>query len=222
MNLVIAGVQGSGKGTQAAIIAKKYNLTHISTGDILREHIKNKTELGIAYQESYNAGIFASDDIIYDIIKQEITPDILRDGFILDGFPRNKNQRQWLINNYQIDGTIIIELDEEVAEYRMLTRRRSDDTPESINTRIQDFNKKTLPIIEKLPHVYYVDGDQAIVSVAYEIDSEIIAAIHTNMSIKNALFRSQLRHQKLITISHIEATHILAISIMLYLNFILG
>jgi adenylate kinase len=159
MNIVIAGVQGSGKGTQATKIATEYGLTHISPGDVLRKHIADRTPLGIEYKTEYDAGKLASDKIILEIIALEIE-NANSNGFILDGFPRTIAQAEWLNDNYDIDLTILLECDHDIVVDRMMYRMRSDDTPDGIKQRIKTYCDVTEPAIRELPHRFSVMADQ--------------------------------------------------------------
>ena len=92
MKIVILGPPGAGKGTQADFIIKKYNIPHISTGDIFRENIKNGTELGVKAKSYMDKGLLVPDELVIDIVKDRIVRDDCKDGFLLDGFPRTVAQ----------------------------------------------------------------------------------------------------------------------------------
>ena len=96
MNLILLGPPGAGKGTQAAKIIEKYNIPHISTGDIFRENIKNGTELGKKAQEYMNKGQLVPDELVVEIATDRLTKDDCKDGFLLDGFPRTVFQAEEL------------------------------------------------------------------------------------------------------------------------------
>lgn len=159
MNFIISGIQGCGKGTQSQLLCDRYNLKHISTGDCLREHIRNKTELGIAYEKENAKGNLASDDVVFAIIKYET--DNLGDhsGYILDGFPRNKTQAKWITEHLEIDYVVYIKADKQIAINRMLERGRADDTQEAIDRRISIFEEDTIPAIDSLTIDIMVDGN---------------------------------------------------------------
>lgn len=159
MNFIISGIQGCGKGTQSQLLCDRYNLKHISTGDCLREHIRNKTELGIAYEKENEKGNLASDDVVFAIIKYET--DNLGDhsGYILDGFPRNKTQAKWITEHLEIDYVVYIKADKQIAINRMLERGRADDTQEAIDRRISIFEEDTIPAIDSLTIDIMVDGN---------------------------------------------------------------
>ncbi len=96
MNLILLGPPGAGKGTQAAKIVEKYNIPHISTGDIFRENIKNGTELGKKAQEYMNAGQLVPDELVVEIATDRLNADDCKNGFLLDGFPRTVFQAEKL------------------------------------------------------------------------------------------------------------------------------
>ena len=107
MNLIILGPPGAGKGTQAAFIALEKNIPHISTGDMLREAIKNGTELGLQAKAVMDAGNLVSDELIIELVKERISQDDCKNGFLFDGFPRTIPQAEALQeNNIEINGVI--------------------------------------------------------------------------------------------------------------------
>ena len=124
MNLIILGPPGAGKGTQAAFIASEQNIPHISTGDMLREAIKNGTELGLQAKAVMDAGNLVSDELIIELVKERISKDDCKNGFLFDGFPRTIPQAEALQeNNVDINGVIeLVIADEEIIK-RMSGRR---------------------------------------------------------------------------------------------------
>ena len=124
MNLIILGPPGAGKGTQAAFIASEQNIPHISTGDMLREAIKNGTELGLQAKAEMDAGNLVSDELIIEVVKERISQEDCKTGFLFDGFPRTIPQAEALQeNNVDINGVIeLVIADEEIIK-RMSGRR---------------------------------------------------------------------------------------------------
>ena len=124
MNLIILGPPGAGKGTQAAFIASEQNIPHISTGDMLREAIKNGTELGLQAKAVMDAGNLVSDELIIELVKERISKDDCKNGFLFNGFPRTIPQAEALQeNNVDINGVIeLVIADEEIIK-RMSGRR---------------------------------------------------------------------------------------------------
>ena len=124
MNLIILGPPGAGKGTQAAFIASEQNIPHISTGDMLREAIKNGTELGLQAKAVMDSGNLVSDELIIKLVKERISQEDCKNGFLFDGFPRTIPQAEALQeNNVDINGVIeLVIADEEIIK-RMSGRR---------------------------------------------------------------------------------------------------
>jgi len=124
MNLIILGPPGAGKGTQAAFIASEQNIPHISTGDMLREAIKNGTELGLQAKAVMDAGNLVSDELIIELVKERISQEDCKNGFLFDGFPRTIPQAEALQeNNVDINGVIELVIEDEEIIKRMSGRR---------------------------------------------------------------------------------------------------
>ena len=124
MNLILLGPPGAGKGTQATFIALEKKIPHISTGDMLREAIKNGTELGLKAKAVMDAGNLISDDLIIELVKERISQNDCKNGFLFDGFPRTIPQAEALKeNNVEINAVIeLVVVDEEIIK-RMSGRR---------------------------------------------------------------------------------------------------
>ena len=128
MNILFFGPNGSGKGTQGAILKTKYNIPHIESGAIFRENIKGGTELGKQAKAYIDKGDLVPDDITIPMILDRLKEDDCKNGWLLDGFPRNKNQaiklHEALKNaNMRLDVVIEMELDREIAKNRIMGRR---------------------------------------------------------------------------------------------------
>jgi len=174
-NYIIFGPPGAGKGSQAVILSKKYNLKHISTGDILREEIKNGTKLGLKVKSLMDEGALVSDDIILEIIKSVILNATGYSGFLYDGFPRTIYQFSALDEflkkiGQKVDAVISLVVKEEVLIRRMLRRAeiegRADDADINVvKTRISTYREQTEPLIEifeKRGNYYPLEGDTTI------------------------------------------------------------
>lgn len=156
-NLVLFGKPGAGKGTQAVILKDKYNLIHISTGDLFRNHIKNQTQLGELAKSFIDKGELVPDQVTIDILKDEIEKNPNANGFIFDGFPRTIVQAQaldelLLSKGMQIDATLALDYDDEILVQRILERGkvsgRTDDQDESkVRNRFVEYREKTQPLI---------------------------------------------------------------------------
>jgi len=120
---IIMGPAGSGKGTQAKLLCKGYDLVHISVGDIFRWHIGHKTKIGSKVQRYLNVGRLVPDEMVADVVKERLGVHDWRYGFVLDGFPRNAPQAEFFLENFDIDAVIALELHEEAAIERMQSRR---------------------------------------------------------------------------------------------------
>ncbi|MGM0366351.1 MAG: adenylate kinase [Actinomycetota bacterium] len=128
MIVILLGAPGAGKGTQAKKLSEKFKIPHISTGDILRKEIKQKTELGKKAEKYVNDGKLVPDDLIIEIIRKEIQGKKAEDGFLLDGFPRNITQARMLEKmfdqmGYSVDKVVNISVDKEEVIRRLSSRR---------------------------------------------------------------------------------------------------
>ncbi len=120
---VIMGVQGSGKGTQAKILAKDFDLVHISVGDLFRWNIQNHTKLGARVKRTVAAGELVTDEVVAEIVGRRLSQHDWNYGFILDGFPRNGAQAEFFLESYDIDAVINIDVPYEIVMHRVLSRR---------------------------------------------------------------------------------------------------
>ncbi len=176
MRIVIFGPQGSGKGTQAELIARRHGWPYISTGDIFRYHLKNQTELGNKIQPYINAGNLVPDDLTNHLVKERLQQPDCEMGFVLDGYPRNQAQLEFLNSLTGIDLAIAIELNDSQAIERLANRlackcgmsyhtiynkpkvvgicdkcggrlfKREDDNPGVISQRLGIFHHETEPL----------------------------------------------------------------------------
>jgi len=183
MNLILFGPPGAGKGTQADILIKKYNIVQISTGDMLREEVKLGTQLGKAAKSIMVKGNLVSDEIIISMIEKRIIKPDCKNGFILDGFPRTLQQAIDLDNildksNIYIDKVIEISVDEDILLKRITKRAleskitRDDDNSEILKNRIVVYKKDTLPVLKyykDLNKLYSIDGMQSVERVSKDI-----------------------------------------------------
>jgi adenylate kinase len=157
VNLLVLGPQGSGKGTQAKRIAADHDIPHVSTGDMFRAAVASKSELGRKVEPILASGELVPDELTVELIRERLSEDDARRGFILDGFPRNLAQAQALDATLarigrHLDAILFLDLPDEVCIERMSTRAadegRADDTPDAIATRLQIYHHETEPIVE--------------------------------------------------------------------------
>ena len=177
MKVVLVGAPGSGKGTQATKISEKYNLPHISTGDIFRENMKLNTPVGIRVRELMDSGSFCPDDLTVQMVKERLSQEDCKNGYLLDGFPRNLAQATALEEFSKPEIVLNIDVDFNKIEKRITGRRvcekcgssfhvnevgntkicpscngnlitRKDDMPETIKHRLEVYVEQTMPIID--------------------------------------------------------------------------
>ena len=159
MNIILFGAPGAGKGTQANFLINEFDLIQISTGDMLREEVKRKTELGKKVENIMANGDLVSDDIIFSLISNRLTIRDKKNGFIFDGFPRNLKQAQKLdeiVNdmNINIDFVLHIDVNEDILTNRIEKRAkqekitRKDDTTAVLIERLKVYNKETKPVLD--------------------------------------------------------------------------
>lgn len=158
INLILFGPPGSGKGTQAKKLEEKYNLLHISTGDMFRYELKNETPLGKKAKQYMDKGELVPDEITVDMLRERVKLAGANKGIIFDGFPRTKDQAEALdlmldSQGTEISALLLLEVDDEEIVKRILKRGetsgRKDDKDESIiRKRIEVFKKQTAPVFE--------------------------------------------------------------------------
>ena len=199
MNIILFGAPGAGKGTQAKELTKKYEIPQISTGDILRAAIANKTPLGLEAKKLMDEGKLVSDDIVNGLVEARLQEADCEKGFILDGFPRTVAQAEALDGILEkIEKVIALDVsDDEIIE-RITGRRvskktgkiyhikynppvdenpedleqRADDNKETVVKRLEVYNKQTAPVLDyykKQGKVYTVDGTKKLEEITKDI-----------------------------------------------------
>lgn len=208
MKLILLGPPGAGKGTQAESIKEEYKLVHISTGDIFRKNMKEQTPLGKKAKEYVDQGQLVPDEITIAMVEDRLNESDVKEGFLLDGFPRSVNQAEALDKildklGSKIDKVINIKVDKSILVDRAVGRRicrdcgatyhveynptskdgvcdkcngetyqRADDTAETVNNRIDVYEKETLPLVEYYTNknvLVTIDGVQEISKVFQDI-----------------------------------------------------
>ena len=188
MNIVIFGPPGAGKGTQSKFIVNKYNLYQLSTGDLLRNEIKNKTELGSEISSIMNAGELVSDNIVSELIEKFVSNNKYKNKIIFDGYPRNLEQAKNLdkmlrLHGQKIDVVLKLSVTLATVKKRILERhnqeKREDDNEEIAIKRYKTYENSSLPVLD-----YYkgfnllkvVNGESTISEINTEI-SDLIDAL---------------------------------------------
>jgi adenylate kinase len=161
MRIVLLGAPGSGKGTQAALLEKRLGVPHISTGVLLRRAVAEDTTLGRQARAPLDRGELVPDDVMLELIEARLSQADARQGFVLDGYPRNLNQARALDGLLErlgqpVDEAIQIDIDPEAVIARIARRaqleERSDDTEEIVRHRMEVYAEQTAPVVE-----YYAD-----------------------------------------------------------------
>lgn len=189
INIALFGVPGAGKGTQAKLLSQELDIVHISTGEIIREEIEKRSPVGIEAEEIINKGELLDDYIISRMFRNEIERITPRAGLLIDGYPRTIVQAELLeeiFNNfgYKLDALIELVITEEVSVDRLLKRAeiegRSDDNPETMKKRFEEYRSKTAPITDYYNRkgIYFgIDGIGTIKEINNRI-LEVIRSLH--------------------------------------------
>ena len=205
MNIILLGAPGAGKGTQASRISEKYKLPHISTGDIFRDNIKRGTEIGLLAKSYTDNGKLVPDEVTCKIVEGRLQEENCKNGYLLDGFPRNLFQAQELDKFSKVDAVINIDIDLSLLMDRLCGRRvckscgesyhvnflngkttcdkcggelyqRKDDNEETVGNRLKVYSEQTAPLIQ-----YYKDKNVLIdidgVGTIDEVFARIAAAL---------------------------------------------
>ena len=187
MNIILFGAPGAGKGTQANFLIKEFDLTQISTGEMLRNSVESKTELGKQVESFMASGDLVPDNIIFSLITERLNDIDMKKGFIFDGFPRNLKQAQKLdeiINaiNINLDFVFHIDVDEKILTNRIENRAkqekitRKDDTSEVLIERLKVYNRDTKPVLDHYANqniLNVIDGMGTIDEVSSNISTII-------------------------------------------------
>jgi adenylate kinase len=182
VNVVIFGPPGAGKGTQALNIAKKFNLYQVSTGDLLRNEVKNQTIIGKDIENIISKGDFATDEIVNELIKNIIDDSQRKNKLIFDGYPRSLSQAKNLDkllkeSNQKIDFIFFLNVKKEMIikriEKRKVLEKRPDDNLLTILKRYDTYMETTKPVLDfysKNPNFYEIDGNEKIEEISRKIE----------------------------------------------------
>jgi adenylate kinase len=188
VKLLFVGPPGAGKGTQAARVAERLGIPHISTGDMFRDHVSRGTELGVRVDSIMKAGEYVPDEITVEMLRERVAEPDAKDGFILDGFPRTVGQAEaldGLIGRHGLDTVVVFEVEEDALVERLLARGRADDTEETLRTRFKVYQEQTAPLLD----IYNARG--IIVSIdgigeVEEVTDRILEALDTDNRLSTA------------------------------------
>ena len=182
MNVIIFGPPGAGKGTQANNLVKKYNLYQISTGDLLRNEVANKTDIGRNIEDIISKGDFATDEIVNELIQNVVSNPQKKNKLIFDGYPRSLSQAKnldLLLNssNQKIDFIFFLNVKKETIikriEKRKILEKRADDNLKTILKRYDTYMETTKPVLDfysKNPNFYEIDGSVKIDEISSKIE----------------------------------------------------
>lgn len=185
VKLIFLGPPGAGKGTQASRIAEFYQVPHISTGDILRNNVAQKSPLGLQAKEYMDKGELVPDRLILDMVEERLKQNDAQHGWILDGFPRNvtqadfvekllsasKNGNDTQEEKAEISNSLMVinlQVPDKVLVNRLLSRGRQDDNEETIKNRLKVYHQQTEPLIEfykERQQLVTIDGNQSVDAV---------------------------------------------------------
>ena len=181
MNVIIFGPPGAGKGTQANNLVKKYNLYQISTGDLLRSEVSNKTDIGRNIENIISKGDFATDEIVNELIQKVVSNPQKKNKLIFDGYPRSLSQAKNLdillnSSNQKIDFIFFLNVKKETIikriEKRKILEKRADDNLKTILKRYDTYMETTKPVLDfyaKNPNFYEIDGSVKIDEISSKI-----------------------------------------------------
>lgn len=169
MRLLLIGAPGAGKGTQAELLAERFNLTHISSGDLLRQHVKDQTSIGQTIKAYVDAGDLVPDAVVMDMLRKPVVAAAESGGYVLDGFPRTVEQAKSAFEvahalGVEVQAAVHLDVPDEELIRRLLARGRgSDDSEEVIAHRLQVYRERTIPLLEYYAGrewMFAVDGAQ--------------------------------------------------------------
>ena len=178
MRLLLIGAPGAGKGTQAELLAQRFGIAHISSGDLLRQHVRDQTSLGRTIKSYVDKGDLVPDSVVLDMLRKPVVAAVEAGGYVLDGFPRTVEQAEASFPvaqalGVEVQAAIHLDVPREELVRRLLARRRgSEDTEEVIEHRLEVYLEKTVPLLAYYAGrelIFAVDGAQPPDAVHEEI-----------------------------------------------------
>jgi adenylate kinase len=181
VRLIFLGPPGAGKGTQAQVLAEICQIPHISTGEILRNAITQKTLLGQKAQKYVDGGELVPDELILDLIRERLSENDVQNGWILDGFPRNVSQAAFLDEllkelNQIAEYVVYLAVPDGILIERLLVRGRKDDNEDTIRRRLEVYLEQTKPVIDYYHDhgtLHTIDGNQTLEAVTQSLKQAI-------------------------------------------------
>lgn len=182
--LIFLGPPGAGKGTQAVVVATQLQLAHISTGDLLRAAVAQQTPLGLEAQGYMSRGELVPDSLVLGLVRDRLQQPDTANGWILDGFPRNRSQAEDLNAllaeiGQRIEQAVNLDVPDEVIIERMLARGRADDNESVIRRRLEVYREQTAPLIDFFrdrQQLLEIDGNAAVEAVTERLVSALQVA----------------------------------------------
>jgi len=181
LRAVMLGPPGSGKGTQAELVAARIGIPTISTGELLRQAVAAGNELGRRVEQVMASGQLVDDALMAEVVRDRLSQPDVAEGFLLDGYPRTPSQAETLAamlaeSRQRLDAVVLLDVPEEELVQRALARKRADDREEVVRERLRVYREKTAPLIshyEALGLLRSVDGDRAV----EEVTATVLAAL---------------------------------------------
>src|SRR5580693_6595722 len=167
MRLLLIGAPGAGKGTQAGRLAERFNITHISSGDLLRQHVREQTSIGQTIKAYVDAGDLVPDAVVMDMLRKPVVAAVESGGYVLDGFPRTVDQAKAAFEvasalGVEVQAAVHLDVPDDELIRRLLARGRgADDTEEVIDHRLQVYQEMTIPLLDYYANrewMFAVDG----------------------------------------------------------------
>jgi len=178
MRLLLIGAPGAGKGTQAELLAQRFGIAHISSGDLLRQHVREQTSIGRTIKSYVDKGDLVPDSVVLDMLRKPVVAAVEAGGYVLDGFPRTVEQAEASFPvaqalGVEVQAAIHLDVPRQELVRRLLSRRRgSEDTEEVIEHRLEVYLEKTVPLLAYYAGrelIFAVDGAQPPDAVHEEI-----------------------------------------------------